>query len=59
MGRDKGLKVGRLVLDILIGFKGNCKSVFGIIMYVSKFLMEIWFEVEFENYEYVILVISF
>lgn len=26
---------------------------------VSKFLMEIWFEVEFENYEYVILVISF
>lgn len=31
---DKGLKVGRLVLDILIGFKGNCKSFFGIIMYV-------------------------
>lgn len=34
LGRDKGLKVGRLVLDILIGFKGNCKSFFGIIMYV-------------------------
>lgn len=25
---------------------------------VSKFLMEIWFEVEFENYEYVSLVIG-
>lgn len=26
---------------------------------VSKFLMEIWFEVEFENHEHVISVTSF
>lgn len=32
-GRDEGLKVGRSVLDILIGLKGNCKSFLGIIMY--------------------------
>lgn len=33
LGRDKGLKVGRSVLDILIGLKGHCKSFLGIIMY--------------------------
>lgn len=27
------LKVGRSVLDILIGLKGHCKSFLGIIMY--------------------------